>query len=38
VLLVCCFSLWKGLWSDLRALRAIESAAATSAKTSEAEA
>ncbi|WP_291841993.1 BCCT family transporter [Maricaulis sp.] len=28
VLLVCCYSLWKGLWSDLRALRAIEAARA----------
>lgn len=26
VLLVCCYSLWKGLWSDLRAQRALEAA------------
>ena len=31
VLLVCCYSLWKGLWSDLRALRAIETVAAQKA-------
>ncbi|OLF71347.1 glycine/betaine ABC transporter [Maricaulis sp. W15] len=35
VLLVCCYSLWKGLWSDLRALRAIEAARALAVKSGE---